>query len=200
MDVAHMSFFPDGFDPRDEAVGLLDLVAIDTPDGTFRFWLGQDGLFDDVNGNRWYGSQVFEAGDLEFSIGGTAPEGRLSMAFYQAEGAPELVAEVLALGADYVRGREIRFYVQPLRSHAEFYAPHFAPILWKTGKMTAIDYQMQGLVERSISLAFETALAGRNAARNFFYTTEDHARLVGAPNPSLSVMPRANDRPEKLFG
>lgn len=195
-----MSFFPAGFDPRDESVGLLDLVAIDTADGTFRFWLGQDGLFDDVDGNRWYGSQLIEAGDLEWSIGGTAPEGRVGISYFQAEGAPELIAEVRALGVDYVRGRAIRFYVQPLRSHAEFYAPHFAPILWKTGEISALFLDMRGLVERSLMLAFETPLTGRNRARNYFYTTDDHAKLTGSPNPSLSIMPRDNARRQRLFG
>ena len=52
-----MSFFPADFDPRDDVVALLDLCAIDTTDGTFRFMVGTDGLFVDSAGQEWCGRE-----------------------------------------------------------------------------------------------------------------------------------------------
>ncbi|SFD16040.1 hypothetical protein SAMN05444415_1081, partial [Salipiger profundus] len=49
-----MTFFPSDFDPRDERLGLLDLVSLNTPDGTARFWIGGDGVFTDSSGEQWF--------------------------------------------------------------------------------------------------------------------------------------------------
>ena len=59
-----MSFFPEGFDPGGTLKGGLDLCAIETPDRPARFIIGTDGVFVDVNGDQWFGTQLASVSSL----------------------------------------------------------------------------------------------------------------------------------------
>lgn len=198
-----MSFFPPEFDPRDDVVRVLQLVNINTPDGDFGFLLGIDGKFTDVNGKDWWGSTLVDAPELEMSINGTAPAGQLTLAWFddptQRDPDTSLIAEIKALGVDYIAGRALTFYVQPFTDHAQFWAPVIAPIPVAQYRMTSLAFNLQGATERSITLSWEGAYAGRNQARGLYYTPADHARLTGAPNPSLTFAPLDSRQTEKLF-
>lgn len=195
-----MSMFPAEFDASADLVGALELVAIDTPDGAFGFMTNIDGRFTSTDGRTWTGSTLIGAERLDMSPGGRAPAGQLTLSFFQDPLAPDLIAQVRALGSDHVRGRAITFLVQPLFDHADLYQPQVAPIPLATRRMTALTFAADGAVARAITLSFEGVFAGRNTARRWSYTTEDHARLIGAPNPSLQYMPTDTFQQEKLFG
>lgn len=195
-----MSFFPPGFDPRADVVGLMDLVSIDTPDGLYRFLLGTDGRFVDVDDNTWLGSQLIIPPDVEMARGGVAPSGALTLTFIPDPADGDLVAELRALGQGYIDGREIAFWVQPLNSIAEFYAPTLAPIRVASRRATSLGFDLSGPLERTITLDFEGPFIGRNTARGYRYTTEDHARLTGAANSSLRFMPGDTFQNQRLFG
>ena len=195
-----MSFFPVGFDPRAEVVAYLDLVEIDTDDGPFGFLLGIDGKFTSTDARVWWGCSIAAGSDLEMAIGGAAPSGNLRLSFFQDPDAPDLVAQVHALGLDYVKNRPVRFYMQPLLSLAEFYAPSLAPLLVAQRTSASLSATISGPLQRSLSLGFEGPFLGRNSARGLKYTTEDHAILAGAANPSLAFMPSDMAVEEKLFG
>lgn len=195
-----MSFFPVGFDPRADVVGMLNLVEIDTPDGPFGFMVGIDGRFVSTDARVWWGSTLISGGDLEMSIGGVAPSGSLTLSFIEDPDAGDLVGEIRALGRDYIADRAVTFYLQPILSMAEFVAPTLAPVPVAVRRATGIGFQAAGPMQRSISLAFEGPFAGRNTARGWKYTTTDHARLTGAANPSLEFAPSDLEQDEKLFG
>ena len=93
-----MSFFPSERYYRGATVGGFHLCEIDTPDGPVRFIIGADGAFTDVNGNTWVGSVLGNVSSLGSAIGGEAPEGSLTLSFFQDPRAPDLVAQVKALG------------------------------------------------------------------------------------------------------
>lgn len=195
-----MSVFPEGFDPRADVVGVLDLISIDTPDGLARFMPGIDGIFTDVDGHQWVGSTLITPGDMELARGGAAPSGSIGMSFFQDPAAADLVTELRALGAAYVAGREIVFWAQPLLTLNDFYAPTVPPFRVATRLATSPTFGGEGAYQRSIMLAFETGFAGRGEARGWQYTTEDHARLTGSANPSLTYMPTDLAYDEKIFG
>lgn len=197
-----MSFFLPGFDPRADVVGKLSLVKIHGADGQdHRFILGADGVFTDVNGDRWVGSTLVKPSDLQTSIGGVAPSGTLTLTFFQdPNSSDDLVAQVRALGQDYIRDQPISFYVQPFTDHAQLYAPVLPPILHLTRVMKSIVFAASGPLVRSMGLNFETSFAGRNEARSWYFSTTDHAKLCGGANPSLSYMPLDDFQQEKLFG
>jgi len=194
-----MSNFPEGFDPRADIVIKLDLVLIDTPDGQFGYMVGVDGRFIDTTGRVWWGSQLITAGDLEFSINGTAPTGSLTMSFLQDPDAPNLIAQVRELGSDYVKGREIIFFEQYLTAHEEFYAPTRPPTEILRRRMRQVLVSADGPQKRQISVTFEGPFENRRTARRLVYNTEDHSTLVGAANPSLGFIPRDGKLKEKLF-
>lgn len=195
-----MSFFPAGFDSRSEVVGLLDLVSITTDDSTFRFLLGIDGILTDKDGNRWLGSQLLDSSELRLSIQGEAPAGTLSLSFIPDPEDGDLIAQIRALGTDYVRGRDIEFWVQPILSMGELFAPTLPPKRWLVRKAAHIEFDLSGALERRITLAFEGPFTGRNTAPGLQYTVADHARLIGAANSSLRFMPTDTFTEEKLFG
>lgn len=195
-----MSFFPDGFDPRDPVAQVLDLVEIDAADGTHRFLVGTDGTFTDSQGRDWVGSALSTVSGLQSAIDGVAPEGTASMSYFQEPGEPDPIEQIKALGLDYVAGREIRFYCQPLGSVEELYAPAVAPILWMTRVMRQVSYRANGARDRSISVSFEAWSERRGAARRVKMDTEGHATLTGSANPSLEFKPTVDFEPEKLFG
>lgn len=198
-----MSFFPVGFDPRDEVVGCLTLANVNTPDGDFGFMIGIDGKFVDIDGKEWWGTTLIDMPEIEMPLNGTAPAGQATLAWFDdpTQRDPEfsLIAEIKALGADYIRGRALTFYVQPLTAQAQFWAPVIAPIPFAQVRMQSVGFGLEGPTGRSITLVWEGAFAGRNTARNWFYTTQDHARLVGGANPSLTYVPMDGRQPEKLF-
>lgn len=195
-----MSFFPDDFDPRDEVIAVLDLVEIDASDGTHRFLVGTDGVFTDSAGRAWAGSALASVSGLESAIDGVAPEGEISLSFFQDPTMPDLIGQVKALGLDCIKGREIRFYLQPIRSQAEFQAPTTPPLLWCTRIMRQLRFTASGAQDRSISLSFETWAERRRAARRLVLNETGHRILTGASNPSLSLMPTSDFEEEKLFG
>ncbi|GHF71211.1 hypothetical protein [Seohaeicola zhoushanensis] len=195
-----MSFFPSDLDRAGAILGALDLCEIDTVDGPARFMIGADGVFIDVLGRQWYGSQLASVSSLESAIGGKAPEGSITLSFFQDPNAVDLVAQVRALGLDYVRDRDVTFFIQPIGSHAEFYAPTRAPIQWLRRTARSLTFSASGAQDRSITLAFEAWSENRRAARRIVLNTEGHAKLIGQPNPSLEFIPTSDFEEEKLFG
>ncbi|MFY0620037.1 hypothetical protein [Shimia sp.] len=190
----------DGWNPRDDVVGVLNLVNIHTEDGEFGFLLAQDGVFVDVNGKHWYGSTLLSSPKLQSAIDGVAPAGEISVSFFQQPDAPDLVDQMLSLGVDYVNGHKIEFYLQPICSMAEFSAPTIAPQLELTRTMRKLSYRASGAEDRSIGLSFEPWSEERRAARRITLNTDGHAKLLGAANPSLEYMPTQDFEEEKLFG
>lgn len=195
-----MTFFPADFDHTSDIIAMLDLVNINTPDGDFGFILGTDGIFTDVTGKVWYGSQLLQSPNLELVIGGAAPSGSLSLSFFQDPLAPSLVADIKALGLDYIKGRAITFYVQPIRSMAEFSAPTTAPLQWMQRTIRALTFSLSGAQDRTISVSFEAFTENRRGARRILLNTEGHAEIIGTANPSLEFMPTTDFKEEKLFG
>jgi hypothetical protein len=179
-----MSFFPEGYDPQGEILGALDLCEMDTPDGPMRFMIGADGVFTDVNGNKWYGTQLASVSSLESALEGRAPEGSITLSYFQ----------------DYIKGRAIRFFFQPIGSMAELYQPKHPPKQWMQRTMRSLRFSASGAQDRSISLGFEAWTEKRRAAGRLVMNTEGHARLTGAPNPSLKFAPTTAFEEEKLFG
>ncbi len=198
-----MSFFPPSFNPRDEVVGVLTLANINTADGDFGFLIGQDGKFTDIDGKDWWGSTLIDSPEIEMPINGVAPNGQITLSWFDdpTRRVPgvSLIAQIRALGADYVRDRALTFHVQPLTDRAQLWAPVLAPIPFAQVRMQSIAFSLSGATQRSITLSWEGAFAGRNTARGLYYTTTDHARLTGAANPSLTYAPMDNRQPEKLF-
>jgi hypothetical protein len=199
MDHPDMSFFPEGFDPRAEVIGVLDLIKIDTPDGVYGFMPGVDGKFTDIDGQEYWGGILITDGALQMAIQGTAPEGEIGMAFFSDPDGAQLIADIRELGLDYVQGRAITFLIQPLTDMAQFYAPVLSPIQIAQRRMTRISYAMTGPIQRQLSVGYEGVFAGRNAGPGLFYTTEDHAKLLGTANPSLTYMPRDDFTEKQMY-
>jgi len=195
-----MSFFPDGYGWRDSVLAVLDLCEIDTPDGPARFIIGTDGVFTDVNGNKWYGTQLAGASSLGSAIGGEAPEGSLTLSYFQDPDADDLIAQVRELGLDYIKGRPVTFYLQTINSHSEFSAPTVAPIQWVQRTMRKLVFTANGAQDRSISVTFEAWSEDRRGARRIVLNSEGHAQLIGEANPSLEFMPTTDFQDVKLFG
>ncbi|MGR3452874.1 hypothetical protein [Pseudooceanicola sp.] len=188
------------WNPRDAVVGVLDLCNINTPDGDFGFLLGQDGIFTDVNGKRWYGSTLISVPKLQSAIDGIAPAGTIDLTFIQDPSMPDLVDQVKELGLEYLDGRPITFWIQPIRSMAELQAPVLAPHLHLTRTMRSLTFTASGARDRRITLGFEPWTEDRRAARRIALNTEGHAKLTGTANPSLTFMPTENFEEEALFG
>lgn len=186
--------------PRAQAIALLDLVSITASDGTHRFIVGSDGYFTDTLGDVWTGCQLLSASELRTCIQGEAAGGTLSLTYIPDPDDGDLIAQIRALGSDYVRGCPIRFYVQELLSMEEFSAPSLPPRLWMTRRGAHIEYDLSGALERRITLAFEGPFTGRNTGPGLQYTVADHGRMVGAANNSLRFMPTDTFQEQKLFG
>lgn len=195
-----MTFWPSGFDPRAEILGYLRLASIDAPSGLARFMIGQDGVFTDTEGTTWIGSQLIAPGDLTLPRDATAPEGAVTLSYFQDPDAPDLIDQIKDSGDDAIRGSPVRFYLQPIGSHEEFSRPIYPPILRATRRATHLRFTAQGDTVRSITLAMEGPFQARASRRGWVYSVADHAALVGAPNPSLRFMPQINQRDEKLYG
>ena len=196
-----MTFFPEGFDPRADVVGAFQLVELATPDGDIGLMPGADGIFTSRDGRTWTGSTLIGAAPPDDSPGGTAPEGGLTMTFIQDPDDDDLIRQIRALGADYMDGREVRFYVQPFTSPEELTAPTIDPILRATMIARLLTTGADGADDRSLGLSIEGPFEMRKRARRLTWNTVDHARLLGVTsNVSLTYMPRDNLREEKLFG
>lgn len=195
-----MSFFPKGYNPQGEILGALDLCELDTPDGPARFIIGADGVFTDVDGNKWYGTQLASVTSLESALEGRAPEGSITLSYFQDPDADDLIAQIKALGSDYIKGQPIRFYFQPIGSQAELYNPKVAPIQWMQRTQRSLTYRFSGAQDRSIVLGFEAWTENRRAARRTVMNTEGHAKLIGEKNPSLKYMPTTGSKEWLLFG
>ena len=197
-----MTFFPPAFDPRADVIGALQLANINTPDGDFGFMLGADGKFTDVNGKDWWGSVLIDSPDVQLSINGTAPSGQLTLSWFadptQLGAEAGLIEEVKTLGAAYIEGRALTFYVQPLTAVEQLWAPVLPPLQFAQVEMRSIAFSVVG-AQRSIALSWEGAFAGRNSARGYYYTTADHGRLTGSANPSLTYAPMDGRQIERLF-
>jgi len=196
-----MNFFPAEMDLDSGVVAMLDLCEIDSSDGkTHRFILGQDGEFTDTSGNVWVGSSLLTASSLQSAIDGVAPSGDVTLSYFQDPGAPDLASQMRELGVDYINGQEIRFYVQPILSQAEFQAPKHAPRQWLSRTMRRLTFRASGAQDRSISASFESWAENRKGARRITLNTEGHEKLIGEANPSLEFMPTSDFQEEKLFG
>lgn len=195
-----MTFFPAGYDCRDLMLGGLDLCEVDTADGVQRFMIGTDGIFKDVNRRNWVGSQLISASSLGAALNGEAPSGSITLSFFQDPKAKKLITEIRDLGLDYVAGRAIRFFYQPLRTQEEFYKPEIAPLQWTQRTMRTLTFSVNGAQDRSITLSFEAWSEDRRAARRIILNTEGHATIIGEANPSLEFMPTSDFEEEKLFG
>ncbi len=191
---------PTADDLRADVIGVLDLIEIAAPDGVHRFMAATDGVFVDVTGRKWYGSSLLAISRMQAAIGGIAPEGALTLSWFQDPSTPDLVEQMRAHGPDYLSGAPIRFFVQILRSQAEFQAPVVAPWQWCARVIRQVSYQTVGAHERSISVGFESWGEDRRAARRIALNTEGHARLIGRENPSLEFMPPDNFEEENLLG
>lgn len=185
---------------RAPVVAKLDLVNLSTADGDFGFIAGLDGRFVDVNGKTWIGSSLIQASAQESALNGKAPAGEVSMSYYQDPGMPDLVAQIRALGVDYVRDRAITFYVQTFADVGEFYAPKTPPIQIYKRRMKSLSFSIEGDQLRRLTLAFESSWEERRSARRRIYNTVDHSATLGALNPSLEFVPTNNFQEEKLFG
>ncbi|MAY85583.1 MAG: hypothetical protein CML02_02495 [Pseudooceanicola sp.] len=188
------------FDLRDDVIGILDLVNLDTPDGEFGFLLGVDGVFTDVTGKAWVGSTALGSDRLQSAINGVAPEGRIAFSFFQDPQQPDLVEQVKALGIGYLTGRAISFWYQPISSVAELNAPVLPPRKWLTRTIRTLSVRANGARDRTLSLGFEAWTEDRRAARRITLDTRGHAQLIGAANPSLEFRPTSDFTEEKLFG
>lgn len=196
-----MSILPPEFDPRAEIIGLLNLIQIDAASGTYGFMPGQDGVFVDFNGFTWYGSQLISGGETDWSRDGTAPQGQVTLSYFQDPNAPDLIDELRASGDDATRGRAVRYYIQPITDVAQFYAPTFPPILIATKVAGSLTTEIEGDVTRRLSISLEGPAALRRSARGLNYNVADHNRLIGqVGNPSLEFIPQDSRQEEKLFG
>lgn len=187
------------YDFRQEVIGRLELVNINTPDGDFGFMVGTDGVFKDINGKLWYGSTLIQAGEQQYSYSGNAPAGELTLSFIQDPDQPDLINQIRELGNGYIKDRNITFFVQPITAMADFYNPTMPPQLVLTRTMKTLRFTAQGLQNRQISLTFETAWVDRKKGRRFVYNTADHSSAIGYFNPSLEFIPTVDFQEQKLF-
>ncbi|KAB2539654.1 hypothetical protein AL035_17745 [Salipiger aestuarii] len=195
-----MTFFPGNFDPRDDRIGLLDLMAIDTPDGTVRLIIGTDAVFRDTQGRTWYGSQLFSVESMESAINGVAPAGTATLAYFQDPAAGNLITMLKDKGAEYIDGENVDFFVQPMQHMGEFYRPSIAPLQWCRRTARTLTFSLSGAVERRISMGFEAWTEGRRTARRIAYNTEGHAALLGGvANPSLQYKPNTDFQRNPMF-
>lgn len=194
-----MSFFPTGFDPRAPHVYVLDLCEIDTTEGIFRFWIGQDGAFVDSLSRTWYGSSLAQVSGLQSALNGAAPAGEVSLSYFQDPDAPDLQAELRGNGLTAIEGREIRFFVQPCNRLEDVYRPATPPLRWLTRVMRKLTFSSAGAQDRRIAVSFEPWTEGRRVSRPIPINTDGHAQLIGEANVSLSQIPTLDWETEKLF-
>ncbi len=191
---------PEEFDFRAETVGFIDLVELDTAIGVARFWVGEDGIFTDTNGDVWYGSKLISVSEVEYSIAGTAPSLELSFSFIQDPDQDDLVTAAREMGVAGIKGRPANFYIQYLSRVGELYAPIFAPQRTTSRRMSNLTYSFDGPQSRTLSLTVEGPFSLRSKPIGARYNTADHSRRLGYENPSLEFMPFQTFDEQPLFG
>ena len=195
-----MTFFPAGFDPRDPVSAVLHLCNLSLPDGEFGFLLGSDGTFTDVNGKAWVGSSLIGVDTVGFGLDGVSQATTATLSFFEDPVQPSGVVEDLrALGAEYVKGRVASFFLQPLASIEQMYAPVWAPVPVGSRVMDYLTFNAPNAMTRSITLHMENAFKVRGGGRRLFYNTEGHEAVLGESNPSLEYVP-TEARQEQVFG
>ncbi|MEM6500104.1 MAG: hypothetical protein AAF709_25780, partial [Pseudomonadota bacterium] len=160
-------------------IGVFDLVKINTSSESVHLMLGRDGVFQDINGVKWYGSTLLSVPRLQSAINGVAPEGEIVLNFFQDPTQPDLVAEIKAQGDDYLRGRTIEFYVQRFSSLEEQIAPVIAPFLYLTRTMRQVTTRLGGAMDRTISVSFEGWTEDRASASRVTLDQRGHEQLIG---------------------
>lgn len=188
-----------GWDPRDDGIGLLNLVEIDTAEDTLRFGVGFDARFVDVNGMEWLGATILRVSSMPSALSGVAPEGDLSLSFFQDPDEPDFITSIMEDGPALVAGRPIRFYLQPLRTPEEMFAPTIAPVLVYTRIMRTLTAAASGAQGRTLKLTFEAWSEKRRQARRIRFDRAGHELLLGESNPSLEYRPTDMREDEKLF-
>lgn len=195
-----MSYFPEGFNCRDDVSGLFHLVQVDTPDGPFRFLLNSEGVFTDTDGNEWLGAALVRDEALGFGLGGTAKASSMHLRMIDDPADPDgLVSQILEIGSDYIKGRSLTRYVQPIGSINEMYAPKYPVQRVSEEVMDYITKEAPDAINRSMTLHLEGAFRVRGGARGLVYNVTDHARQLGTANPSYEFVP-TEPREEKIFG
>lgn len=196
-----MSFFPTGFDFRSDTVVAFRLVEVDTPHGVFRFLMGADGCFTDVHGREWWGSQLITAEGAGFGLGGTAKASSLSLGFYVDPADPsDLIAELRALGSDYVKGRPLRKFLQVFDTPDHAFAPVHPPRQYARAIMDHITFGIEQDTRAVITLHLENEFRVRGGARARVLNTSGHSEQVGAPNPSYEFIPTDPRRRRPFLG
>lgn len=195
-----MSYFPQGFDPRSSAAGILQLADVATPDGNFGFIVGQNGRFVDVDGKEWIGSTLISANGTKLSTGGEAVAEAVTFSFFQDPAHPNtLIQELHDLGPDYVKGYPLTRYVQPIGELSELYAPRYAPIPAQVRIMDHLTFGVPNDLVRTITLHLESSLRTRGDAEKLFYNTADHERQLGEPNQSYEFVPTDPREEESMY-
>lgn len=187
-------------EPRAEVIGILRLAEINTSEGVFRFILGMDGRFVDVNKRVWLGSTLLNVPEIEVLMNDSAPSGSLTFTYLQDPDGPDVVAKMKQLGLAYIYDRPVRFYAQPFHDLSEVGAPVEPPVLLATRLQTGLSFRVDGPAQRSITLTYESIGATGNHQPRLIYNTQDHAALIGRANPSLQYMPQEVENDEPLFG
>ncbi len=182
-----------------DAKAVFTLAELDTTDGPVRLLVGEDGVFTDAAGVKWYGSSAIKVSRLRVANNGIAPAGQISFAYFAPAEGPDLIDQLRERGLSMIDGRVITFFVQRFFDVNEFHAPVEAPIQLARRVMRSLTMAHQGPVERTITVGFESWAEDRSAARRIVMNADGHARLIGAPNPSLSLMPTSLPTKETLF-
>ena len=182
-----------------DAKAVFTLAELDTTDGPVRLLVGEDGIFTDKSGARWYGSSAIKVSRLRAANNGVAPAGQISFAYFAPTDGPDLIDQLKERGLAMIEGRSITFFVQRFFAVCEFHAPVEAPIQLARRVMRSFKVGHQGPTGRMITVGFESWAEDRSAARRIILNADGHARLIGQPNPSLSLMPTTLPVRETLF-
>lgn len=185
-----------------EIAGIIELLELETSEGTLRFVVGDDGQFTDMSGNIWTGSKLISLSEIDQSINGTAPTLEASFAFIQDPDEPDLIEQIKRLGgAATIKGRTAKVYEQLLTRHEEFFAPASSPELITQRRMENLTFTIDGPQQRTLSVTMEGPFALRSKPSFGVYNTADHATLIGvSENPSLEFMPKDAIDEQAFFG
>lgn len=184
-----------------EIVGVIELLEMDTTEGTLRFLLHDDGRFQDINGNWWLGSKLMSVSEVDMSINGTAPAFEATFSFIQDPDEPDLIQNIENMGGvSVIKNRTARFYEQLIGRTDEFFKPVSEPELITQRKMLNLTTKFDGPQIRTLGVTMEGPFALRSKPTVGTYNTDDHSRLVGSSNPSLEFMPKNSIDEQPFFG
>jgi hypothetical protein len=195
-----MTTVPDSWELGAEVVGGVVLAELDCDGATLRFIIGDEGWFDDVNGNRWVGSKMLSAEPIDFSTSGDAPSMKMTFSYIFDPDSDDLITLVREYGVAAVRNREARFYFQYFARYEELLKPVWEPRLLATRRMLSLNYVIEGPKSRAVSVLMEGPFDLRSKPVNGRYTGADHRRRTGLDEPSLDLMPTNSFDEESLFG